>query len=170
MESTKDAGQTWERTGPLCDGMTQHAIQPTLLRHGERLQMLCRNRERGPLWQAWSDDAGRTWTKLEPAPLPHPGSGIDGVTLADGRQLLVYNHTLKGRTPLNVATSADGGTWQAALVLEDQPGEYSYPAVIQTQDGLVHITYTWKRQRVKHVVVEPAKLVGKPIVEANWPE
>ncbi len=60
-------------------------------------------------------------------------------------------------------------TWQAALVLESEPGEYSYPAIIQTADDLVHITYTWKRQKVRHVVVDPAKLVAKPIVNGAWP-
>jgi predicted neuraminidase len=41
--------------------------------------------------------------------------------------------------------------------------------VIQTRDGLVHITYTWKRQRVRHVVVDPAALVTRPIVGGEWP-
>jgi predicted neuraminidase len=170
MEWTADAGKTWERTGALCDGVSQGAIQPTILQVGKRLEILCRNRTAGPLWQSWSDDGGRTWKKFELTEIPHPGSGIDGVTLADGRQLLVYNHTLRGRTPLNVAVSRDGKTWEAALVLEKEPGEYSYPAAIQTPDGLVHITYTWKRQRVKHVTVDPAKLILRPIVESKWPE
>jgi predicted neuraminidase len=163
MEWTADGGRTWERTGPLCDGVSQGAIQPTLLRHGEKLQMLCRNRIPGPLWQSWSEDEGRTWSKLELTELPHPGSGIDGVTLADGRHLLVYNHTVRGRSPLNVAVSRDGWLWESALVLENTPGEFSYPAVIQAADGKVHITYTWKRQRIKHAVVDPAKLVLSPI-------
>ena len=86
------------------------------------------------------------------------------MTLQDGRHLLVYNHTAKGRSPLNVAVSTDGKDWQAALVLEDEPGkEFSYPAVIQTRDGLVHITYTWKRQRIRHAVVDPAKLELRPL-------
>jgi predicted neuraminidase len=80
------------------------------------------------------------------------------VTLADGRFALVYNHTPKGRTPLNVAVSEDGQQWRNSLTLESEPGEYSYPAVIQSRDGLLHITYTWKRTRVRHVVVDPAKL------------
>jgi predicted neuraminidase len=170
MEWTSDAGKTWERTSVLCDGVSQGAIQPTILKHGERLQILCRNRTSGPLWQSWSDDGGRTWSKLELSTLPHPGSGIDGVTLADGRHLLVYNHTVKGRSPLNLAASSDGKQWSAALVLESEPGEYSYPAIIQTADGQVHITYTWKRQRVKHVVVDPTKLALKPIVDGKWPD
>jgi predicted neuraminidase len=170
MEWTADAGKTWERAPSLCDGIAQGAIQPTILRHGERLQILCRNRLGGQIWQGWSDDKGRTWSKLEHAKLPHPGSGIDGVTLKDGRQLLVYNHTIKGRSPLNVALSDDGQSWQAAVVLESEPGEYSYPAVIQTDDGLVHITYTWKRTRVRHVTLDPAKLALQPIVDGKWPE
>jgi predicted neuraminidase len=101
--------------------------------------------------------------------LPNPNSGTDAVTLRDGRHLLVYNHTAKGRSPLNVAVSTDGDTWQAALVLENEPGEYSYPAVIQTADGLVHAVYTWKRQRIKHVVIDPAKLQLRPIEGGVWP-
>ncbi len=101
--------------------------------------------------------------------LPNPNSGIAAVTLTDGRHLLVYNHTPKGRSPLNVAVSRDGKDWQAALVLEDQPGEYSYPAVIQTSDGLVHITYTWQRRRVRHVVVDPAKLSLRAMPGGAWP-
>ena len=88
----------------------------------------------------------------------------------DGRHLLVYNHTARGRSPLNLAVSTDGKEWSAAAILESQPGEYSYPAIIQTADGLIHITYTWKRQRVKHLTVDPAKLVLKPIVDGKWPE
>jgi alpha-L-rhamnosidase len=69
-----------------------------------------------------------------------------------------------------VAVSSDGTSWQAAALLEDQPGEYSYPAVIQTSDGKVHITYTWKRQRIKHVVIDPAALVLLPLPEGSEPE
>lgn len=170
MEWTGDAGLSWTRTAALCDGKTRQAIQPTVFIHEGKLQALCRNRERTHIWETWSSDGGITWSDLEPVALPHPGSGIDGMTLQDGRHLLVYNHTSRGRSPLNVALSEDGKTWQAALVLESEPGEYSYPAAIQTADGQVHITYTWKRQKIKHVVVDPAKLTLKPIVEGKWPE
>jgi predicted neuraminidase len=83
--------------------------------------------------------------------------------------LIVYNHTAKGRSPLNVSLSRDGATWEAALVLESEPGEYSYPAVIQTSDGLVHISYTWKRQRIKHVVIDPKQLKSVPMPDGQWP-
>jgi predicted neuraminidase len=92
--------------------------------------------------------------------LPNPNSGIDAITLADGRHLLVYNHSSqnKVRTPLNVAISTDGKNWIQILTLEDEPGaQFSYPAVIQSSDGMVHITYTWKRFRIKHVVLDPRR-------------
>jgi predicted neuraminidase len=90
----------------------------------------------------------------------------------------VYNHVLppgklaKGaRTPLNVAVSKDGITWYAALILEDSPiSQYSYPAVIQTADGMVHFVYTWRRQRIKHVVVNPKKLKLVEIKNGEWPK
>ena len=170
MEWTKDAGQTWERTEALCDGRSTAAIQPTILRQGNGLIILCRSRGAGVILRAESTDDGRTWSSLEKTELPNPNSGIDAVTLKSGQHLLIYNHTATGRSPLNLALSDDSKAWKAAAVLENEPGEYSYPAIIQTSDGLVHITYTWKRQRVKHVVVDPAKLVLKPIENGKWPK
>jgi predicted neuraminidase len=171
MEITADNGRTWERTGPL-NGKEYGAIQPSVLFHEKgRLQLVCRSRNQAVL-TSWSDDNGRTWSALEPTMLPNPNSGIDAVTLKDGRQLIVYNHILKGRNILNVAVSSDGKEWKAAVQLEnDEPGkEFSYPAVIQTSDGLVHITYTWNRKLIKHVVLDPGKIVLKEFNNKLWPE
>jgi predicted neuraminidase len=107
---------------------------------------------------ATSRDAGQTWSELTPLDVPNPNSGIDAVTLADGRHVMVYNDTPRGRTPLNVGVSSDGVRWANVLTLEKEPGEYSYPAVIQTADGKLHLTYTWKRLKVRHVVLDPGKL------------
>lgn len=170
MEWTSDWGQTWSRTPPLNDVATVEAIQPTILQHRGGLQILCRSRRGGRIVSALSESATAGWSKLTPIDLPNPNSGIDGVTLQDGRHLLVYNHTLRGRSPLNVAVSADGRQWSAAEMLEHEPGEYSYPAVIQASDGLVHITYTWRRQRIKHVVLDPTKWKLREIRNGVWPE
>lgn len=173
FERTSDLGKTWESTPPVNDGKEIRAIQPSVLLHADgRLQALGRTRRNG-IFEIWSDDGGKTWGKMTLTDLPNPSSGTDAVTLADGRQLLVYNHNpeYKGRSPLNVAISGDGKTWQAALVLEDSPGDqYSYPAVIQTSDGLVHVTYTWKRLRIKHAVVDPSKLELRPMSGGHWPQ
>lgn len=158
FETTTDLGRTWKSTGPI-EPEEIGAIQPTILTHADgRLQALCRARRIGKIVETWSDDNGKSWSPLKPIDLPNPDSGIDATTLKDGRFLLVYNPTVRGRTPLKVTLSRDGKRWNDVVTLEDEPGEYSYPAIIQTSDGLVHVTYTWKRERIRHVVIDPAKL------------
>jgi len=170
MEFTSDNGLTWERTPPLNEKEIQ-AIQPSILLHSSgKLQMVCRSKGKRIL-TAWSEDNGRTWSKLISSGLPNPNSGIDAVTLKDGLQVIVYNHLPSGRNVLNVAVSKDGINWKACCILEnDQPGnEYSYPAVIQTDDGLIQITYTWKRRLIKHVVIDPAKILIEEMANGIWP-
>jgi predicted neuraminidase len=170
IEITTDNGLTWTRTPPL-NGRETGAIQPTLLLHKDgRIQMLCRSTG-SVILTSWSGDHGLTWSELTPTVLPNPNSGIDGVTLKDGRQLLVYNHLRKGRNILNVSVSDDGTDWKAVALLEnDLTGtEYSYPAVIQSDDGLVHITYTWKRKLIKHVIIDPSKISSRPFQNGEWP-
>jgi predicted neuraminidase/sugar phosphate isomerase/epimerase len=183
FELTPDLGKTWQMMGPVAAGTGEDnkpfkAIQPTILFHKDgSLQALCRSQNRAIL-ETWSHDNGKTWSALKPMDLPNNNSGIDGITLKDGRQLLVYNHVLppkgesKGaRSPLNVAVSPDGKTWYAALVLEqDTAGQYSYPSVIQSADGMVQIVYTWRRKRIKYVELDPSKLVLKKIVNGVWPD
>ncbi len=154
MEHTRDLGRTWHRYGPIDPGADIQAIQPSILKHRDgRLQILCRSRN-GRIATSFSEDQGKTWTPLTLTELPNPSAGTDAVNLADGQHLLVYNHRTEGRGSLTVARSVDGETWQPICELENEEGqEFSYPAVIQARDGRVHITYTWKRQRVKHVVL-----------------
>lgn len=177
FEVSKDKGKTWEKIGPISDGKDLNAIQPSVLQHKDgRLQILARSRNRA-IVESWSEDGGKTWSRLAKTTLPNNNSGTDAVTLKDGRHLLVYNHVLppdtlaKGpRTPLNLSYSPDGKTWYASLILEDSPiSQYSYPSIIQSKDGMVHIVYTWRRQRIKYVKVDPRKLTGVLIENGTWP-
>jgi predicted neuraminidase len=164
LEWTQDLGKTW--ASARIPGELQ-AIQPALLQHpGGRLQVLCRSTS-GWILTSWSGDRGRTWSVLEKTVLPNPNSGIDAITLADGRHLVVYNQAgmLPGqwggpRTPLNLAVSPDGLNWQPGAMLEDEHGEFSYPAVIQAGDKRIHILYTWRRQNIRHAWLEPSELEG----------
>ena len=158
FELTSDFGKTWKRIGPINDGTEFNIIQPTTLTHQDgRLQVLCRSKE-GAIITSWSNDQGLSWSAPEKTSLPNPNSGIDAVTMADGRHALIYNDTPKGRTPLNLTLSNDGVNWADKLILESEPREYSYPAIIQSRDGELHVTYTWKRERIKHVVIDPIRL------------
>lgn len=164
FELTRDLGRTWELIGPINDGSRFNAIQPGVLQHSDgRLQIMCRSQE-GVIAQSWSMDDGKTWSAFSASNLPNPNAATDALTLKDGRHLLVYNHTArKGAFPahramLNVAISDIGVRWKPILTLERAPGEYSYPSLIQAADGRVHVTYTYRRETVKHVVLDPAKL------------
>jgi predicted neuraminidase len=152
------AAAAWSKTGRLNDPDVFAAIQPTILVHSaERLQILCRSRQR-VVTEAWSEDGGRSWGPMTATSLPNPSAGIDAVRLADGRFLLAYNPTASGRSRLALAVSREGRSWRRAVTLEDEAGEYSYPALIQSRDGRVHVTYTWNRKRIQHVVVDPGKI------------
>jgi len=178
FELSKDMGKTWEVVGPINDGIEFDAIQPSVLFHpGGKLQVLCRTKQ-GVISQSWSEDQGRSWSQMEASMLPNPNSGTDAVTLQDGRQILVYNHiiptqTWGSRSKLNLAVSEDGIIWSAAATLENDPdpdSEYSYPAVIQSSDGMIHITYTWNRTLIRHVVIDPSRIEPIAIVDGVWPE
>ncbi len=161
LEITTDTGRTWTSSGPLNDGLKFHIIQPSILIHpGNKLQMLCRSME-NRIASMWSFDGGLTWSDVDTIHLPNPNSGTDAVTLQDGRQLLVYNPTERyegkwggPRSPLNVAVSKDGLQWQVIATLENEQGEYSYPAVIESANGDIHITYTWKRKKIKYAKIK----------------
>lgn len=166
----------WERIGPINDGKEFSAIQPTFLRHKDgRLQVFCRTKQK-VISASSSIDNGKTWSPMTATNLPNANSGVEVVTLKDGRHLLIYNHQSSDRGAfgrrglLNLAISSDGIEWKKVGVLEQEKDEeFSYPAIIQTSDGKVHMTYTWKRERVKHVVVDPGKIQpGAVLSREEW--
>lgn len=168
IERSRDRGRHWTATLPIDPNTRFDAIQPSILSLPDgTLEAVARSRQ-GVIVATRSRDGGRHWGPLFALDLPNPNSGIDAVTLKDGRQLIVYNPSAPPpgsteggkRYPLAIALSHDGIHWRPALTLETAPlpEGYAYPAVIQASDGSIHITYTWNRERIAHVVVDPAKL------------
>ena len=161
FESTKDGGRTWKKTKALNDGKSFSAIQPSVifLQDG-RMKLLCRSNT-GFIMEAYSSDQGNTWTPLQKTNLKNPNSGSDAITLKNGLHVLVHNpmgnrlkETEGERDILAVSTSTDGIHWLKVGELENTPlKEFSYPAIIQTRDGRIHISYTWKREKIKHAVL-----------------
>jgi predicted neuraminidase len=160
IEKSTDGGMTWSLI-QLDTNKRFDIIQPSILEYSKkRLQVLCRSKQ-GKVVQAWSYDQGNTWTKLSATQLLNPNSGTDAVTLKSGKQLIVYNPDVpgkdwfQGRGKLRVACSKDGKNWKDIAVLENgTKEEFSYPAIIQTKDGLIHISYTFDRKNIKHIVLE----------------
>lgn len=129
-------------------------IQPALLQMADgALKALCRTKN-GKLATTTSYDGGETWSEVVLTDLPSNNSGIDAVTLSDGRHMLVYNpksvmpgEEFGSRRPLNIAVSDDSEHWDI-IFNEDSPGELSYPAIIQGHNGHIYITYTFHRKRI----------------------
>ncbi len=105
-----------------------------------------------------SKDNGQTWTKTRESELKNPNSGIDAVKLSNGNIVIVFNDlTYYLRYKLSIAISNDEGkTWVCKKILEKGriTHEYSYPAIIQDSEGFIHVTYTYKRECIKHVRIK----------------
>jgi len=159
LEKSDNSNRHWQKIKIDCD--TFGVIQPSILTYPNgKLQLLCRSRQ-NVIVESWSVDGGKNWSKLTSTGLPNPNSGSDAVTLQDGRQLLIYNpltagkNWWEGRSVLKLAISNDGKTWKDLYTLENHPkGEYSYPAIIQDENGNVHLSYTAERKKIKYVMLD----------------
>jgi predicted neuraminidase len=159
IERSTDNGATFTRIGPITvagKGIIQPsviALSATHLRFYARSDAATKK-----ICIADSYDRGVTWTQARALDLPNPNSGIDAVALRDGRIVLVFNNSDFARTPLDLAVSTDGEHFRIFATLEDQPGEYSYPAMIQASDGDLRITFTWQRRKIRYARIPLADI------------
>lgn len=132
-------------------------IQPAVWEYApDRLRMLLRSTRRvGRVCLSESLDGGETWSAARALAVPNPNSGLDAIRLADGRIALVCNPVESGRSPLALLISEDNAeTFPQRVDLETQPGEFSYPSIIQTRDGALQIVATYNRRRIQHYRVQ----------------
>jgi hypothetical protein len=149
MAISDDWGATWTASQPL---VGQGGVQPSLARkkNGTLVALM---RDNGPppkrVLRSDSTDQAQTWSPVVDTDILNPGAGLEVITLASGRWLLINNDTEQGRHRLTVSLSDDEGeTWKWNRALEfDEPGPEAttaaYPSIIQARDGLLHATYTY---------------------------
>jgi predicted neuraminidase len=159
VDRSSDDGKTWKRSNAFPVAGKFNQIQPTLFeaKNGNIIALM-RSRNPRAICRAESKDGGETFSAAEPTDLANPSAGIDCVKTKDGDVFLIYNPTAIARTPISLARSTDDGkTWKKVHDLETEPGEFSYPAMIESAAGTLEITYTWKRTHIKYVSVDPKK-------------
>lgn len=181
IERSVDNAETWKKVGPMVvtEGQDkaeppypeppmdsvelrkkdhgprsfEGIIQPSVVRMGgKHLRFYARSKTlAAKVVVADSFDDGVTWSKTHFIDVPNNNSGLDVVALKDGRVVMIFNDTPRGRSPLNLAVSRDGEHFRVFATLEEGAGEYSYPALIQDANGDLDMTYTWHRTAIKHV-------------------
>ncbi|MEW5947749.1 MAG: sialidase family protein [bacterium] len=161
---TTDGGKTWKKTGiNLRAG--GGIIQPSSvqLSDGAILAYMRTGAKEGFIMKTVSTDGGEKWSSPEPTAFPNPNAAVDLARLRDGSLVLIYNDSFYDRTPLSAALSTDEGkTWTFKRDLEKTFGEFSYPSLIQSRDGVIHVTYTYKRTNIKHAAFNKEWIMQKP--------
>jgi predicted neuraminidase len=144
---TDDWGETWKFSEPILGG---GAIQPTMAVNKDgSITILMRDNGPPPkrLMKSVSKDNGLTWSSVVDSDIPNPGTAADVVVLKSGNWALVHNDIEDGRHRLSVWLSEDEGkTWPfRKIIVNGLPNSAvrgHYPAIIQGQDGTIHISYT----------------------------
>ena len=142
-----DDGKSWRASNPI---VGFGPIQPTFAeRKDGSIMAYLRDSGAAPqrIMMSESSDQGETWSFAIDTDIPNPGSSLEVTVLKNGHWVMAYNDTEDNRNSWAVSLSDDEGkTWkwkrhigQAA----DQSESFSYPSLIQTKDGKLHLTYSY---------------------------
>ena len=150
---TQDGGESWVLSKPVPEaGLTQ----PTLveLPQGRMIAFFRNGDERHRIKRSDSMDGGRTWSEVRLTSLPHPGAGIEAIRLQNGHLAMIYNdkeENPRDRLAISISTD-DGETWKwTRRIVDVKDDRYDYPSVIQSKDGMIHVTYSDNLKTITHV-------------------
>lgn len=140
---------------------SNYLVQPSVIRlisNSSSLVAYFRDRRHVHIYTATSDDDGNTWTEPKATSLPNNNAAIQATVLSSGDIAIVYNPTNSERNPICVSLSEDHGkTWKYTRNLEyvhegkeETKVEFSYPTILQSSDGNIHISYTYNRETIKY--------------------
>lgn len=168
MMISDDDGRSWRLTAPITTEAGN--IHPCLVQRsdGSLLAYLRTGGKGGVIWRSESFDGGDTWATATPTALPNPNSGIDLIRLRSERLALAFNNSATMRTPLCVLLGDEDERWSSIQTIEDEHFEFSYPTLLQTADGVIHLVYTWKRQHIHYArFTEDWLEQGQPLHELS---
>ena len=163
MAISDDQGKTWRAGAPIPGiGLKQ----PSVIRKADgTLVAYMRDEEPGPkrVPISTSKDDGETWEVAHSTDIPNPDSSLEVIALSNGRWVMAFNDTEEGRHSLALAMSDDEGVswkWKRHLELSDPAtgGRNHYPSLLQSKDGLIHVSYSHQSpetglQSIKHAVL-----------------
>lgn len=141
-------------------GWGRSVLQPVLLPETEEEALVLLRQsgaETARIYRAETRDGGRSFTAPEPTSLPNPDAGIAALPLAGGGLLVAFNESEHDRSRLELARTDDRGTsFQVVYEVDDPtppgaPQRLSYPTLLRTRDGELHLLYTWDRSEIRHV-------------------
>mgnify|MGYP001289240865 CR=1 FL=1 len=152
---SEDNGDNWKASLPI---VGRGNIQPTILQKTDGT-MVAYMRDNGDspgrIMISTSSDGGYSWCPAKKTSIPNPGSSVDAIVLNNGHWLLTCNDLEEGRNRLAVYLSEDEGmNWKWKQYLENIPqgeGGFAYPTMIQTKDGMIHISYSYSVKNDKTI-------------------
>jgi predicted neuraminidase len=158
MAISDDHGNTWTSSLPV---VGRGNVQPSIIqkKDGSLVAFMRDNGdEPGRIMVSTSNDEGYTWTIAQKTDIPNPGASVEAIALKNGEWVLIYNNQEDGRNRLVISLSEDEGkSWKWTRVMEEREpgkGSFSYPSIIQSEDGLIHATFSYhlnKERSIKHV-------------------
>jgi predicted neuraminidase len=158
-----DEGKTWTKPVPTTLPNNNSSIQFTILKNGH-LALVFNN-------MSASKNSERRLSLYDDIEDSDSGSEPEVPDNPDERKAFWG----APRAPMTIAISTDGGkTWPYMKDLDIGDGycmtnnskeqlnrEYSYPSIKQTDDGMIHVTYTYYRQRIKYCRFAEEYVTGK---------
>ncbi len=168
MAISDDKGKTWTPGLPI---VGRGNVQPSVLqkKDGSLVAYMRDNGdEPGKIMLSTSNEYGYKWSIARKTDIPNPGTSVEAIVLLNGDWALVYNNLENGRHSLAISISDDEGkTWKWTRILDEKEpgkGSFSYPSMIQSKNGFIHVSYSFhleKEKTIKHTAFPPEWVKSK---------
>ena len=154
--TTQDAGQTWAVATPLALPNPNSALAGVVLQDGSRwlaFNPTTAGREKLALTRL--DDLVKKEIDLEP---PKQNTNkASPLSVQEYAAVLGAELKFHGVTDSDIAAYV-GSAQRQLCTGANCAQEFSYPFLLQSRDGTLHLVYTWHRTRIKHISLDPSAL------------